>query len=44
VRIQSDLVYWHLFSDLLKNGGWTVRFSVGPQIRFGRNILVPKSH
>jgi hypothetical protein len=42
VRIQSDLVYWHLFNDLLENGGWTVRFSVGPQFRFGRNILAAK--
>lgn len=42
VRVQSDLVYWHLFDDLLKNGGWTVRFSVGPVFRFGRNILIPK--
>jgi len=44
VRMQSDLVYWHLFNDLLENGGWTVRFSVGPQFRFGRNILVAKPH
>jgi hypothetical protein len=39
VRMQSDLVYWHLFNDLLQNGDWTVRFSVGPTFRFGKNIL-----
>ena len=44
LRMQSDLVYWHLFNDLLQNGGWTVRFSVGPTFRFGRNILAPKPH
>jgi hypothetical protein len=38
LRMQSDLVYWHLFNDLLQNGGWTVRFSVGPTFRFGKNI------
>jgi hypothetical protein len=43
IRMQSDLVYWHLFNDLLQNGDWTVRFSVGPTFRFGRNILMPKS-
>jgi len=43
IRMQSDLVYWHLFNDLLQNGGWTVRFSVGPEFRFGRNILMPKN-
>jgi hypothetical protein len=38
LRMQSDLVYWHLFNDLLQNGDWTVRFSVGPTFRFGKNI------
>jgi hypothetical protein len=38
IRTQADLVYDHLFSDLLKNGRFTVRFSVGPAFNFGRNI------
>jgi hypothetical protein len=38
VRVQGDLVYDHLFSDLLKDGRWTARFSVGPCFNFGRNI------
>jgi len=37
-RTQVDLVYDHLFNDLLKDGRWTVRFSTGPAINFGRNI------
>jgi hypothetical protein len=41
LRMQSDLVYWHLFNDLLQNGDWTVRFSVGPTFRFGKNIAAP---
>lgn len=38
LRTQGDLVYDHLFNDLLKDGRWTVRFSVGPAFNFGRNI------
>lgn len=38
VRTQVDVVYDHLFSDLLKDGRWTVRFSVGPAFNFGKNI------
>jgi hypothetical protein len=38
LRTQADLVYDHLFNDLLKDGRWTVRFSVGPCFNFGRNI------
>ena len=38
LRVQADLVYDHLFSDLLQNGRWTVRFSVGPCFNFGKNI------
>jgi hypothetical protein len=37
-RFQSDLVYDHLFNDLLKDGRFTVRFSVGPCFNFGKNI------
>jgi len=38
IRTQSDLAWDHLFNDLLKDGRWTVRFSVGPCFNFGRNI------
>ena len=38
-RVQADLVYDHLFSDLLKDGRLTTRFSVGPCFNFGKNIL-----
>lgn len=38
IRTQGDLVWDHLFNDLLANGRWTTRFSVGPAFNFGRNI------
>lgn len=38
LRTQADLVYDHLFNDLLRDGRYTVRFSVGPAFNFGRNI------
>ena len=38
IRTQADLVYDHLFNDLLADGRWTVRFSVGPCFNFGKNI------
>jgi hypothetical protein len=38
IRTQADVVYDHLFNDLLKDGRWTVRFSVGPAFNFGANI------
>jgi hypothetical protein len=38
IRTQADLVYDHLFNDLLKDGRFTVRFSVGPCFNFGKNI------
>ncbi len=38
LRVQADLVYDHLFDDLLRNGRWTTRFSIGPCFNFGRNI------
>jgi len=38
LRTQVDVVYDHLFNDLLKDGRWTVRFSVGPAFNFGPNI------
>lgn len=42
LRVQGDLVWDHLFSDLLRNGRWTTRFSVGPCFNFGRNIVAAK--
>lgn len=38
IRVQGDLVYDHLFNDLLKNGRLTTRFSIGPAFNFGHNI------
>ncbi|HLK67647.1 MAG TPA: hypothetical protein VKU19_29635 [Bryobacteraceae bacterium] len=37
-RTQADLVYDHLFNDLLQDGRFTTRFSIGPAFNFGRNI------
>lgn len=39
IRTQGDLVWDHLFNDLLKSGRWTTRFSVGPCFNWGRNIV-----
>jgi hypothetical protein len=38
VRAQADLVYDHLFSDVLQDGRLTTRFSVGPCFNLGKNI------
>lgn len=38
VRAQSDLVYWRLFDDLLAQGTWTTRFSIGVTYHWGQNI------
>jgi hypothetical protein len=37
-RTQADLVHDHLFSDLLTDARFTVRFSCGPAFNFGPNI------
>ena len=37
-RTQADLVWDHLFNDLLKDGRFTTRFSIGPAFNFGKNI------
>ncbi len=42
-RTQSDLVYDHLFTDLMKDGRLTVRFSCGPAFNFGPNIVKKKT-
>ena len=46
LRAQNDLVYWRLFNDLLANGTWTDRYSVGLTFHFGRNIAAatPAQH
>lgn len=41
VRAQTDVVYWRLFNDLLANGTWTTRYSIGLTYRFGKNIIPP---
>ena len=38
LRLQSDAVYDHLINDILGNGHWTIRASIGPSFHFGRNI------
>jgi hypothetical protein len=38
LRVQADLVYDHLFSDVLQDGRFTTRFSVGPCFNLGKNI------
>jgi hypothetical protein len=38
VRAQADFVHNHLFSDLLEDGRWTTRASIGPVFHFGKNI------
>ncbi len=38
IRVQADLVYDHLFNDLLRDGRFTTRFSVGPCFNFGKDI------
>jgi hypothetical protein len=41
LRVQADFVHDHLFNDLL-NGRNSVRVSLGPTFRFGRNIAQGK--
>ncbi len=38
LRIQADAVYDHLINDVLGQGHWTIRASIGPSLHFGRNI------
>jgi hypothetical protein len=37
-RMQTDILWAHPVNDLLGNGGWIYRFSVGPGFHFGPNI------
>ena len=38
LRLQTDVVYYHLFDDILRDGSWTVRWSLGPSFHFGHNV------
>jgi hypothetical protein len=38
VRGQMDAVRNHPFNDILANGRWTFRYSVGPSFHFGRTL------
>jgi hypothetical protein len=38
LRAQMDWVYNHPFNDILANGRWTFRYSVGPSFHFGRDV------
>jgi hypothetical protein len=38
IRGQLDFVYNHPFNDIIADGRWTYRFSVGPSFHFGRNV------
>jgi hypothetical protein len=42
-RTQADLVYDHLFTDLMTDGRLTTRFSTGPAFNFGPNIVKKKT-
>jgi hypothetical protein len=42
-RTQADLVYDHLFTDLMTDGRLTTRFSTGPAFNFGPNIMKKKT-
>lgn len=39
IRAQMDVVYNHPFNDILANGRWTFRYSVGPSFHFGHSIV-----
>ncbi|MCU1313310.1 MAG: hypothetical protein JWM54_1067 [Acidobacteriaceae bacterium] len=43
LRMQTDVVYYHLFNDILRDGSWTVRWSAGPSFHFGRNVRAENS-
>jgi hypothetical protein len=38
LRMQFDAVYNHPFNDILANGRWTFRTSLGPSFHFGKNV------
>ena len=38
LRAQMEVVWNHPFSDILADGRWTFRYSIGPSFQFGRNV------
>ncbi len=38
-RVQFDAGHNHPFTNILANGSWSYRFSVGPSFHFGKNVL-----
>ena len=38
-RIQLDAGWNHPFTNILGNGNWSYRYSIGPAFHFGRNVL-----
>jgi len=38
IRGQMDMVFNHPFNDILADGRWTYRYSVGPSFHFGSNM------
>jgi hypothetical protein len=38
VRAQLDAVWNHPFNDILGEGGWSYRYSIGPSFHFGHNV------
>lgn len=38
LRMQTDIVYFHIFNDLLEDGRWDFRWSIGPAFHFGGNV------
>ncbi len=43
LRMQTDVVYYHIFNDLLRDGSWTIRWSIGPSFHFGHNVRAQTS-
>jgi hypothetical protein len=41
--VQRYIVYFHDFNDLLKDGRWDFRWSIGPTIHFGGNIRAARN-
>jgi len=39
IRLMADWVHTTLFTNLLANGQNTIRFTIGPTFRFGKNIM-----
>ena len=44
VRAQLDVIWNHPFNDILANGYWSYRYSVGPTLHFGPNVPDHRRH